>query len=243
MADEIVELAVPFRVFETLLDPAVDSWAADTGLPAPHFRTRGRGQQAVYEVSVDDALAVCGRVLETAPNLEDQTLRNQARSWVRRTQETLGVEVVASSRRSRGTRRASGDGDRTADRRRVVTEAVRHYLEYVDTGQVPLVTSGRPEEQIRSELADVDSRLEVTDDVLGRLELLAARRRLAAELEPTPVGTESELERDFVRHASAFARDHGYDAAVFVEFGVTPEVLVEAGLASSVDELDGIGDR
>lgn len=226
MTDESIELAVPFTIWQVTLDPEVDAWATQQGLHRPEIRDRGRGQQAVYEVQQPVALAILDRIHRQADGLGDAVLRTRTRTWVRKTRGALtGEATSAPSRRRRGGGRSSAATSAAA------ADAVRHYLELVDTGSPPMRTSGRPEADVRAELGHVDERLEVTDDVLARLDLLAARRRLADELEPQPVGTPDELEAGFVRHAARFAATNGYTAEVFADFGVSADVLARAGLA------------
>lgn len=224
MTDETIELAVPFTIWQATLDPEVDTWATQQGLERPQLRERGRGQQAVYEVPQPTALAILDRINRQSDGLGDAVLRTRTRAWVRKSRGALtGERTSAPARRRRGGGRSPSASAETA-------AAVRHYLELVDTGTPPLQTSGRPEVDVRAELEQVDERLEVTDDVLARLELLATRRRLADELEPQPVGTPDELEAGFVRHAARFAANHGYTPEVFSDFGVPADVLARAGL-------------
>ena len=226
-------LAVPFTIWQATIDPAVDGWSTQRGLPVPELRDRGRGRQAVYSLDESTALEVLDRIRRQSDGINDAVLKTRTRSWVRKALAAVSGEMPPSSRPA--TRRRRG----TSTPSTAAIAAVRHYLELVDTGVPPMASSGREESVIRRELEAVDERLEVTDDVLARLDLLAARRRLLAELEPQPVGTPDELEAAFVKHARAFAAANRYDAEVFLEFGVTAGVLGRAGLAPAHDGPDG----
>ncbi len=220
-------LAVPYTIWHATIDPAVDGWSTQRGLPVPELRDRGRGQQAIYSLDASTALEVLDRIRRQSDGINDAVRRTRTRSWVRKAVSALSGESPPSQRPATRRRRSSRPPAAAVD-------AVRHYLELVDTGVPPMASSGREESVIRQELEGIDERLEVTDDVLARLDLLANRRRLVAELEPRPVGTPEELEAAFVRHARAFAAANRYDAEVFVEFGVAADVLERAGLRSPV---------
>ncbi|MEM9036614.1 MAG: hypothetical protein AAGD18_18615 [Actinomycetota bacterium] len=228
MSEESVDVAVPYTIWQATIDPAVDTWSSQQGLPRPEIRERGRGQQVVYRVPKETAEAIFDRIDHQSTGLGDAVLRTRTRAWVRKARGALTGAPQAAPRRRRADRRSE---TLSAE----VSDAVRHYLELVDTGAPPLRTSGRSEATVRDELAEVDQRLEVTDDVLARLDLLSTRRRLLDELEPHPVGTPDELETAFVRHAARFAEAKGYGAEVFRDFGVTDDVLRRAALVTDTE--------
>lgn len=227
-------LAVPFTIWQATIDPAVDGWSTQRGLPVPELRDRGRGRQAVYTLDVSTAMEVLDRIRRQSDGINDAVLKTRTRGWVRKAVGAISGDAPPPSAARSTPRRRRSSGPPAA-----AIEAVRHYLELVDTGVPPLATSGRDESVVRSELEEVDQRLEVTDDVLARLDLLAKRRRLLGELEPAPVGTPDELEAAFVQHARTFAAANGYEPEVFVEFGVPAAVLERAGLAPGDDGPDG----
>ena len=225
-----MEFAVPERVWEEVLKG--DSWVTQQGLAKPEFRKRGRGRQAVYDTDAATAVAIVDRIEEQSGAIADQQLRTRARQWARKTRDELGAPSSAPARRtaSKGGAKRGGSRRRKSGERPEIVDAVRHYLSYVDTGMIPEFTSGRPEDKVQAEIATVETKLETTDDVLERLDLLQRRQALAAELEPVAVGSPEELEEAFVRHAGAYAAARGVTPAVFSEFGVADDVLARAGL-------------
>jgi hypothetical protein len=97
-------------------------------------------------------------------------------------------------------------------------DAIRAYLEWITSGRPPIRDEGR--------IAELEQRVEHTDDVLERLRLLSDLDRASNE-----DGGE-RLRQGFVEHAREWSAANGVTPDAFRRLGVPEADLQDAGLSS-----------
>lgn len=114
------------------------------------------------------------------------------------------------------------------------SRVVREYLDAL-TAHQPKRGRKRTPESIEKRLGEIDTRLSVEPSSLTRLQMIAERDRLRAELNRLTGNVDlTELEGQFVKVVREYSERKGISYQAWREMGVPPAVLREAGLGRSV---------
>ncbi len=109
---------------------------------------------------------------------------------------------------------------------------VRRYLEALDAERPKRGGSRRSPEAIQKALDTIDEKI-IKANALARLQLSQARRELQSELKRKDSNKSSnidELEAEFIKVASGYAKRKGISYGAWRDAGVSSEVLQKAGI-------------